>query len=93
MPGVLVIEAASQMGAAALVTLPECRNESVQLVKIHEMQLSGKVIPGMRLDLEAEITNWRRGVAQVSVNASVNNKCVCHGKLVLMVGTLVTTIC
>ncbi|MHB8158766.1 MAG: 3-hydroxyacyl-ACP dehydratase FabZ [Desulfocucumaceae bacterium] len=72
MPGVLIIEAMSQVGAVAVLSLPEMKKKLALFAGIDNARFRKQVLPGDRLELEVEIIKIKgpigkgRGVARVN---------------------------
>ena len=59
MPGVLIIEALAQTGAAAILSLEKYKGRTVYFGGIKEAKFKRKVIPGDTLRLETEIIKMK----------------------------------
>ena len=55
MPGVLIVEALAQVGAVAILSLPENKGKTAYFGAINSAKFKGKVVPGDVLLLETEI--------------------------------------
>ncbi len=55
MPGVLILEALAQVGAVAILSLPENKGKTVYFGGIDKAKFKKKVVPGDVLNLELEI--------------------------------------
>jgi len=86
MPGVLIIEAMAQAGAAAILSLEEYKGKIAFFGGINNAKFRGMVVPGDVLRLETEIVKLRgpggigRGIA------FVGDKKVAEAELTFMVG-------
>lgn len=86
MPGVLIIEALAQTGAVAILSKNEFKGKIAYFAGIDKAKFRRKVIPGDILRLEVEITKLR-GRAGIGYGiAYVDDKKVCEGELIFMVG-------
>lgn len=71
MPGVLIIEAMAQVGAVAVLTLPEMADKLALFAGIDNARFRRQVVPGDQLRLEVEVLKLRgpigkgRGIATV----------------------------
>ena len=85
MPGVMIVEALAQTGgiAAALGNKESGKRLGV-LTGIDSMKIRRQVTPGDTLRLEAEILNERRGLAKVSVKATVEGQVAAEGEIRFM---------
>lgn len=55
MPGVLIIEALAQVGAVAMLSMPEMKGKTAYFAGINNAKFRRKVVPGDVLILETEI--------------------------------------
>ena len=71
MPGVLMIEALAQVGAVAILSLPENKGQTAFFGSINNAQFKLMVLPGDRLKLECEIIK-RKGPIGVGKAVATN---------------------
>ena len=81
MPGVLLIEALAQVGAVAILTVPENRGKLALFGGIKNARFKRQVRPGDVLELECELTAQRGPVGFGTATAAVNGKTVCKAEL------------
>ena len=81
MPGVLIIEALAQVGAVAILTVPENRGKLALFGGIKNARFKRQVRPGDVLELECELTAQRGPVGFGTATAAVNVKTVCKAEL------------
>ena len=81
MPGVLIIEALAQVGAVAILTVPENRGKLALFGGIKNARFKRQVRPGDVLELECELTAQRGPVGFGTETAAVNGKTVCKAEL------------
>ncbi len=62
MPGVLIIEALAQVGAVAVLSLPENKGKTAYFAEINKARFRTKVVPGDRLRLECEVIRSKGSV-------------------------------
>ena len=74
MPGVLIIEALAQVGAVAVLSLPENKGKIGFLGGIKNARFRQQVRPGDVLELECELIKMRGPVGIGSAKATVNGK-------------------
>ena len=67
MPGVLIIEALAQVGAIAVLSLPENKGKLAFFGGIKNAKFRKQVIPGDRLRLETEIKALRWDVLELGL--------------------------
>ena len=71
MPGVLMIEALAQVGAVAILSLPENKGKTALFGSINNAKFKQMVLPGDRLKLECEIIK-RKGPIGVGKAVATN---------------------
>ena len=86
MPGVLTIEALAQVGAVAILSLPEFRGKTAFFGGINQWKFRGMVKPGDKLRLETRIKQQKGPVGIGEATASVDGKVVASAELTGMVG-------
>ena len=84
MPGVLIIEALAQTGAAAILSLEENRGKTAYFGGIRSARFKRKVIPGDRLRLECEIISVKGLVGIGKAVASVEGEIAATAELSFM---------
>ena len=85
MPGVLVIEALTQVGAVALLSLPENEGKLAFFAGIDKVRFKRQVRPGDTLLLECKISRMRAGVGFGTAKAMVDGELVCNGELMFAI--------
>ena len=80
-PGVLIVEALAQVGAVAILALPENRGKLPFFAGIDGVRFRKPVQPGETLRLEVELLAMRRNVGKGTATASVNGITVSEGVL------------
>ena len=86
MPGVLTVEALAQVGAVAILSLPENQGKTAYFGAIDKCKFKGKVVPGDKLRLETRIIKRKGPVGVGEAIASVDGKVVVHAELTFMIG-------
>ena len=86
MPGVLIIEALAQVGAVAILSMPENKGKIAYFGGIKEARFKGLVKPGDVLMLETEIIRVKGPVGVGKANAYVDGKLVCKAELTFALG-------
>ena len=74
MPGVLIIEALAQVGAVAVLSMPEHRGKIGFLGAIKNARFRRQVTPGDVLELTCTITRQKANIAQAEAVATVNGQ-------------------
>lgn len=86
MPGVLIIEALAQVGAVAILSLPENKGKTAYFGAINSAKFKGKVVPGDVLMLETEIIKSKGPIGIGSAKAYVDGKVVAQAELTFALG-------
>ncbi|MBQ8823016.1 MAG: 3-hydroxyacyl-ACP dehydratase FabZ [Lachnospiraceae bacterium] len=86
MPGVLIIEALAQVGAVAILGLPENKGKIAYFAAVNNAKFKGKVVPGDVLMLETEITKCKGPIGVGMAKAYVEGKLVCQAELTFAIG-------
>lgn len=86
MPGVLIIEAMAQAGAAAILSMEEYKGKIVYFGAIDKAKFRGKVVPGDTLRFEVEIVKLKKSAGIGYGAAYVDDKKVAEGELTFMIG-------
>ena len=85
MPGVLQIEALAQVGAVAILSLPENRGKLVYFAAIDDFRFKCPVTPGETLRLEVNIEKVRGPIGKGRARATSADTLVCEGGLTFAV--------
>ncbi|MGN0776384.1 MAG: 3-hydroxyacyl-ACP dehydratase FabZ [Candidatus Ventricola sp.] len=85
MPGVLILEAMAQVGAVALLSLPENRGKIALFGGVKNARFKRKVIPGDVLEMTCTLTRRRGPVGIGSCEATVNGEVACTAELIFAV--------
>ena len=86
MPGVLILEALAQVGAIAVLSLPENKGKLAYFGGVKKCRFKKKVIPGDVLDMACEIIEVRGPVGHGKAVAKVDGKVACVAELTFAVG-------
>jgi 3-hydroxyacyl-[acyl-carrier-protein] dehydratase len=81
MPGVLIVEALAQVGAVAVLSLPENRDKLALFAGIDHFRFRRPVVPGDSLRLEVELTRMRGTLGKGQARALVDGQVVADGEL------------
>jgi len=81
MPGVLIIEALAQVGAVAVLGMPEYRGKLAFFAGIDRVRFKRPVRPGDTLRLEVELEKMRRSIGIGQGRATVDGELVAEGSL------------
>ena len=86
MPGVLIIEALAQVGAVAILGLPEWKGKTAYFVGIDKCRFKQKVFPGDVLMLETKIIKVKGPIGVGEATATVNGKVAAKAELTFAIG-------
>lgn len=86
MPGVLVVEALAQVGAVAILSLPEHRGKLAYFGGIKNARFRRKIIPGDRLELCCELTRQRGNIGFGTATATVEGEIAVTAELSFVIG-------
>jgi len=84
-PGVLIIEALAQVGAVAVLSMPEHKGKLVLFAGVDKVRFREPVLPGDILRLEVKFTKMRGAIGKGAARATVNDKTVAEGELTFAV--------
>lgn len=86
MPGVLILEALAQVGAVAILSLPENRGKIALFGGVKNARFRRKVTPGDVLEMECVLTKRRGPVGIGECKATVNGELACTAELTFAIG-------
>ena len=86
MPGALIIEALAQVGAVAMLDLPEMKGKTAYFAGIDKARFRKKVVPGDVLMLETEIVKVKGPIGVGKAQAFVEGKKVAEAELTFAIG-------
>lgn len=81
MPGVLMIEAMAQLGAVAVLGMPENQGKLALFAGIDNVRFRRQVVPGDQLRLEVEITRLRGPLGKGKGKALVGGEVAAEGDI------------
>ena len=80
-PGFILIETLTQVFLMTFLTYPENKGKKTGFVSIRDARFKSKVIPGDKLEIEAELNSFRRGLARGSAKGYINEQLACSVEL------------
>lgn len=86
MPGVLIMEALAQVGAVAMLSLPEMKGKTAYFAGIDKARFRRKVVPGDVLMLETSIIKVKGPIGIGRAVATVDGKKVAEAELTFAIG-------
>ncbi len=81
MPGVLIIEALAQVGAAVILSVDDNKGKLAVFSGIKNFRFKQVVKPGDQLQLQVVMTGMRRNIGKGDAQAWIGNKKVASGEL------------
>lgn len=86
MPGVLIVEALAQVGAAVMLSCPEFKGKLVYFGGIEHCRFRKKVVPGDVLMLEVEMIRQKGPIGVGKATATVDGKIAVTAELTFAIG-------
>jgi 3-hydroxyacyl-[acyl-carrier-protein] dehydratase len=84
-PGFIQIETLTQVFLMSFLTLPGNKGKKTGFVSINNARFKKKIVPGDRLNIEAVLKSYRRGLAKGSVTGYVKEETACCTDLVIAI--------
>jgi 3-hydroxyacyl-[acyl-carrier-protein] dehydratase len=86
MPGALILEALAQVGAVAILSLPENQGKIALFGGVKNARFRRKVVPGDVLHLECQLTSRRGPIGVGTCKATVDGETACTAELTFAIG-------
>jgi 3-hydroxyacyl-[acyl-carrier-protein] dehydratase len=86
MPGVLIVEAIAQVGAVAVLGMPENRGKIAFFAGLDEVRFKRQVVPGDTLRIEVTLARVRGPIGQGTGEATVDGQLACRGSFMFAFG-------
>lgn len=80
-PGFIQIETLTQVFLMTFLTYPENKGKKTGFVSIKDARFKKKIVPGDKLEIEAELNSFRRGLARGVSKGYVNGQLACFVEL------------
>lgn len=84
-PGFIQVETLTQVFLMTFLTFPEFKGKKTGFVSIEKAKFKQKILPGKRLDIEANLTSFKRGLARGTSIGYVDEKLACELELVVAI--------
>ena len=84
-PGFIQIETLTQVFLMTFLTFPENKGKKTGFVAVNNAKFKQKIVPGNRIDIEATLDSYNRGLAKGRVVGYVNGEIACQIELVVTV--------
>ena len=85
MPGMVQMEALFQMLSLTVLTMDGNRGKSVRGRGADNIRLKDRVLPGSRLEIEAELIEWNGIEGVGKANGTVNGKEACSAEFIFVI--------
>ena len=85
MPGVLQIEACAQVGAVAILSMPENKGKTAYFGAVNNARFKRKVLPGDKLRMECEIIRQKGPLGIGKATAMVDDQIALTAELTFMI--------
>ncbi|HHU63346.1 MAG TPA: 3-hydroxyacyl-ACP dehydratase FabZ [Clostridiales bacterium] len=82
MPGVLIVEALAQVGAVAVLSLPDNAGKLALFTGIDNFRFREQVVPGHTLRLEAEMIKMKGPMGKARAVATVDGRTAAEGTII-----------
>ncbi len=84
-PGFVQIEALTQLFLMTFLTLPGNKGKKTGFIAIENARFKKKIIPGDRLDIQAELKSYRPGLAKGTSVGYINGEVACSAELIIAI--------
>ena len=88
-PGFVQVEALVQTFLMTFLCLDEYKGKKTSFVSINDVKFKRKVIPGDRLDINATLDSFRRGLAKGHVESFVDNEPACSAEFMVVIDDII----
>lgn len=89
-PGFIQIETLTQVFLMTFLTMPENKGKKTGFIAVKDARFRQKIVPGDRLDIEAELRFFRRGLAKGVSKGYVNGNLCCSLELEVAIPEILT---
>ena len=84
MPGALQLEAMAQMLTVAITTQDGLEGKVTHALE-HKVKFRKEVLPGQRLEINAEVISWRRGVCKGKATGITDGELACEAEMLITI--------
>lgn len=84
-PGFVQIESLTQLFLMTFLTIPGNKGKKTGFVSIANAQFKRKIVPGDKLEIQAELKSYKRGLAKGNSRGYVNGELACVADLIIAV--------
>lgn len=73
-PGFVQVESLAQTFIMTFLTIPEHKGKKTAFISLNNMKFRRQIVPGDRVDIEAHLYSFKRGLAKGYAEATVNHE-------------------
>ena len=84
MPGMLQIEALTQMASLSILTLPGNKKKFLYLISANNISFKRKVLPNSKLEIFTKVISFKRGIGEFFGEGRVNSEIACQANFRLI---------
>jgi len=84
-PGFIQVECLVQTFIMSFLCMEEYRGKKTNFVSIDKVKFKRKIVPGERLDIEATLDSFKRGIAKGYAESYVNGQPACSAEFVVII--------
>ncbi len=84
-PGFVQIEALTQVFLMSFLTIPDYKGKKTGFVSVKNARFKRKIVPGEKLDIKAELTSFKHGLAKGQAVGTVDGQEACEIELVIAI--------
>lgn len=89
-PGFVQMEALTQMFLMSFLTIKGNEGKKTAFIKV-ESNFKKKIIPGNRLDIEATLYSYKRGIAKGKSVGYINGELTCDAEFIIVIPDILKT--
>jgi 3-hydroxyacyl-[acyl-carrier-protein] dehydratase len=82
-PGFIQIEMLTQMFLMTFLTFPENKGKKTSFVSVNNAKFKKKIVPGIKVEIKAELKTYRRGLVIGSSVGYVDGEVACSIELIV----------
>ena len=83
-PGMLQIEALTQMASLSILTLDGNNGKVMYLANANKLKFLKKITPNSKFVIETSVIRYKRGLAKFSASGKINNDLACSAEFTLI---------
>ncbi len=87
-PFTMVVESMTEVFLMPILVLDDNKGKITNFISADDVHLYRDIFPGERLDINAEVTSWRRGIASGIAQGKINSELVCEAKLKFVIPSI-----